>query len=105
MSFFGFEVIAERPVAHHFEESKVRRVADAFYVYRSYATLNVAKSGFAGRMRFSEKIGHKRLHARHVEHDSGRTVADKRNRAYIFMTAFLVKFNPGTAELFGSNHF
>ena len=98
--FFFFEIIAERPVAHHLEKREVSGVADALDVNRSHATLNVAEPCFAGRVFRPEKIRHKRLHARNVEHNARRAVADKRNRAYVFMSSFLVKLYPGISKFF-----
>ena len=50
-------------------------VSDGVYVDRSYSTMNVAKSRSFGVF-FAEEVGHKRLHARYVEHNAGGTVAD-----------------------------
>ena len=104
LSFFLFEIIAERPVAHHLEKSEVSGIAYAFDIDRSHATLNVAKSCLAGGMFRAEQIRHERLHPRNVEHNARRSVADKRHRADVFMSSFLIKFYPGISELFRSNH-
>ena len=101
-SLFLFEIIAERPVAHHLEEGEMRRVAHRFDVHRPDASLHVAQA-LAEGVRLSEQVGHEGLHARHVEHDARRPVADQGYRAHVDVSLALIKFQPALAELFGSD--
>ena len=57
------EIIAQRPIAQHFEKRKVAVVAHFFYIARADAFLNVGKA-FARGMFLPQKIGYQRVHAR-----------------------------------------
>ena len=101
---FLFKIVAQRPVAHHFEESEVGRVADAFDIHRADAALHVAQPFLSGGMFLAEQIGHQRLHTGHVEHDAGGAVADQRDGADIDMSPFFIEADPGVSEFLGGDH-
>ena len=95
---FLFEIIAERPVAQHFEESQVRRVAHFVDIARAHALLHVGKA-FALRVLLAEQIGHERVHARRRE-QHGRVVFGDKGRGTYYRVAFaLVKIEPHPAQL------
>ncbi|KKS53899.1 MAG: hypothetical protein UV20_C0044G0006 [Candidatus Magasanikbacteria bacterium GW2011_GWA2_42_32] len=61
-----FEIIAERPVAEHFEKCRVTVVADFFDVFRTKTFLTVHQPVPFG-VRFAEEVRDKRLHTASCE--------------------------------------
>ena len=100
---FLFEVIAQRPVAHHLEKGEVCSVADRFDIDGAHAALHVAQA-LARGMGLSQKIRHERLHPRDVEHDARGAVSDEGNRADVDVALALIKGEPFAAKLFGCDH-
>ena len=75
-------------------------VADGIDIDGAHAALHVAQP-LARGVCFAQKIGHEGLHARHVEHDARRTVADEGDGADIGVPLALVKGEPLLPKLFG----
>ena len=101
---FLLEIIAQGPVAHHFEEGEMGRIPDAFDIDRADAALHVAQTLLSRRMLLAEQIGHQRLHAGYVEHYAGAPVADQRNGTDIDMLPFFIEADPGISQFLGGNH-
>ena len=74
-----FEIVAQRPVAEHFKESAMRRVAHFLYIARANAYLHVGKS-CASRVLFAQKIRNERMHSRRGEQNGRVVFRDKRCR-------------------------
>ncbi len=58
---FFLKIIAQRPAAQHLKESQVGGVAHGFDIAGAHAFLHIAQA-FTGRMRFTQQIGHQRVH-------------------------------------------
>ena len=100
---FLFEIIAERPIAHHLEKGEMGRIADRVDIDRADAPLHVAEAGARGVFS-AQKVGHEGLHTRDVEHNARRTVSDERHRADVDVSLALVKLDPFVPEFFGCDH-
>ena len=87
-----FEIVAERPVAEHFEKRAMRSVAHLVYIARTHAFLNVRKSSSFG-MLLSEKIRYERMHSRSREKNRRIVLRYKRARRYHRVSPLLKKFD------------
>ena len=74
------EVVVQRPVAEHFEEGEVRRVADRVDVARPDALLHVREARPRWMRHLPHQVRHERVHARRRE-EHGRVVLGNHARA------------------------
>lgn len=100
---FLFEVIAERPVAEHFEEGAVRGVADVVDVTGTDALLDVGKAGALGVFG-AEQIGDQGVHPRRRKQDGRIVVGDQRRAADDGVPVAAEEVKILLTKLFCSNH-
>ena len=105
LGFFLLEIIAQGPVAHHLKEGEMGGVADTFNIHGTDAALYIAQALLSGRMLLAQQIRHQGLHAGHVEHDAGGSVADERDGSDIDMSPFFIKTDPGISQFLGRDSF
>ena len=84
---FHLEVVAQRPVAQHFKEGQVHRIAHFLDVAGPDTLLVVGQPG-AERMFFTEEIGHERVHPRSGEKDGGVVIGDQRSTLDLSVPVF-----------------
>ena len=84
---FHLEVVAQRPVAQHFKEGQVHRIAHFLDVTGPDTLLVVGQTG-AERMFFTEEIGHERVHPRSGEKDGGVVIGDQRSTLDLSVSVF-----------------
>ena len=95
------EVIAERPVAEHFEKRAVGAVAHFVDVAGAHAFLHINQAA-ACRVRFAHQVRHKRMHTRRGKEHGGVVFRNQRGRGDHGMPAFTEKPEIELAQLFGS---
>ena len=101
---FFVEVIAQRPVAEHFEKRKVRKVAYFVYISRANALLNVRQPR-PRRVLFAEQVRNKRVHSRSRK-ENGRVVfRNKACRGYYLMPLGHKKVSVHISQLLSSQFF
>ena len=98
------EIIAQRPVAEHFEKRAVRVVAHFVDVAGAHAFLHVRKARACG-MLFAHEIGHERVHACRGEKHGRVVLRDQRGRGDHRVPAFTEKAEIELTQLLGSQVF
>ena len=82
---FLLEVIAQGPVAQHFEEGQVGRIADFLDIAGTDALLHVGQAG-AGGMGSAHQVGHEGMHTGGGEEDGGVILGDDGGRLNALMS-------------------
>jgi len=90
LNLFLFEVVAERPVAKHFENRGVARVANVFNILETHGRLAIGQTGALG-MRLAKEIGEERLHAGAGEERGRVVLEDERGGRNNFVPMFNLK--------------
>ena len=75
------EIVSQRPVAQHLEESVVRGIAHFVDVYGADALLHIGEAGAAG-MPLAQQIGYQRVHTRRGEKHCGIVLRNQGGRGY-----------------------
>ncbi len=93
-----FEVIAQRPIAEHFEKGGVAVVADFVDILGAQTCLAVGDAR-AFRMRFAQKVRNHRLHAAAGKQGGRIILRHQQSARYNDMSIFFAKIEIGVTDL------